>query len=125
MSEINSLQRTMLMELILDHQNGEDFSIPLAQRFRLLMDYGEKVHRLISPPDGCVAAVYVWSPYVWIIPGRTGAPSGVFLEDFGTSSEFAGVRLHKPEKKIWDYCNINAFIDGRNAYAEILSFSMR
>ena len=87
---------------------------------RVIEEYGRMLYKCTHPGEGFVLrlGIVIDGSSVYIIPSRDGI-DGIFVEPY--DAETHGVWAKKLTKEsLWDFCNINAMLDGWAFVADLL-----
>lgn len=87
----------------------------------ILLEYGKIAYESSDPPDGSKLAIIISPPFVRFCPSGDGL-SGIFIEEY--EEEKHGKCFLEIEKtNLFDFCNINARLDGWQFFANMVSLS--
>ena len=92
-----------------------------AAAIRVLLEYGKIAYDCSTPPDSCRLAIVISPLFVRFCPSRDGL-SGIFIEEYG-EEKHGKCFLEIKKTNLFDFCNINARLDGWQFFANMVSLS--
>lgn len=103
-----------LKGLSLSEEDGVHTPFEGKRLASVLAEYGQVAHKCAAV-SGCELAIVIVPPSVWFCPSESGF-NGVFIEPYSEDKFGAGVEVSKADGSLWDYCSINARLDGWNFF---------